>query len=205
MPNGFVTFLKKAIAWIGDNILGHVIVEGAMGGFRKGAEGFGGKVGDAVVKKFTREDRFEAVILITRGMFFKDDPTYTEEDRAGMKRVNNFYARQDPADRDKFEQLAGNAWSVMKDGFGGCDPKQGSKTPPPTTTNYESPEVRFMRHWAELGKLGDDYIVLELEKLDRMSALDNVTKMISKGAGKTVSGLASFINGLNGVVEEKKS
>ncbi len=200
--------MTKFTKWLTGAFAEHAVVAGGIAAGGKLLQSLADvgveKAGEAIMRKFTTEDRMEANQLLTKALY---DTRLIPQEREGAKVVNFYYANLDPDGRDRFERLVGYSWAVMKDGIGALDLKQVEKTeerpqqkkgeePKPLKTKTvlipnNPPDLAFMKHWTQVGMMGEKFIILELDKLDKSSPW---TRVVSSGEA-VIDFIDGFTNG----------
>jgi hypothetical protein len=187
----------RFMRWIGSEIAGHAIVSGLTSGLHSIAsaaiDSGASRVKEEIVKKVgKKEGRVEGMVLLSRAMF---DVALDGPEHAGAQKVNEYYMHLDQHGRERMERLVGDSWFAMSDGIGAIrdlkeekiveEAKAGKKTTSRSFNPGSNPAIVFMKHWANIGALGDQFIELELEKIERTSTL----RRISNATGNALAGL----------------
>lgn len=173
--------------------------------------------GEQPVKKYTKEDRLEAMIIHRLGALYRMNAQELREflskhAEGAQARLDDFFKRN-PGIQDRYESVIGrDVWAVLKDGFGidrsiTAPPPQkarGAKAPVPKTEPhpFSDPFLLYHVYLVSLGKEtlagdtggteGDAIILLELDKLERATPID-AAKEAAKKAQKISR---DFLNGL---------
>lgn len=188
------TLLKKGAGGIWDELLVHGLFEAGKSIVKEE----GTEMIKKGIKKFGKEHRIEAMLLLTRACYALSDPNEVQ----GARNIIDYYSRLSAEGRERFERLLGYVWSVMQDGIGALDLKEVKKTTDKksgTTTVVSVPATKpdemFMRHWANVGMLGDAHIAIMLDMIEQQSLPQRIADMAKAAGQKTAGGFEDFING----------
>lgn len=200
---------KTLFGWIGDNLLGGAIVETAKVALTKATGETIQKVGENMTNKLTRKDLILGVVFARLAV---GTTLRSKAKRAkAIAVLNGVYASlKTREERDRFEKLIfRDVLDAIQEYFKASqkkveeeekDPKT-NKVTKTTFTPLGNHKEMYDQYLAALGEAGPQEILLELEKLEQMSGVKQVTNAIGKGANNFLGTLTSAINGLNGVKE----
>lgn len=168
------TLIKRLAVWIGDNLLGHAIIESAKGAFTTGSQ----KLTEEAMNKLTRKDLLLGVIFARFGTV--THLLTAQEIAEGIKKFNRFYASLAREEKDLFERLFyRDVLDAIQEFLKG-------------TVDQTAPDTRFrikdltqdelhQIYLAIVGLSGRKEIRLEMDRLHQMSSMTKVKNLARKG------------------------